>query len=345
MKTKLIYVLTSAPDNNYCEQALMSVFTARHHNPDAYILLIVDDLTDKLFVGVRTEILNYISEKLVIPLNSNMSLMERSRWLKTSVRNLVQGDLLFIDCDTLITRSLENIDNCTYELGAVLESHLPIKEFNKLLYEQLEKNSKLLDWDAKKENYYFSSGVIFAKDSEKNKLFFEKWNSYWFEGTKKGVKIDQPSFAKANIELNRPIQKLDDIWNCVMYTHPTFDRDAKILHFCSFRNMSYVFSDQFLNKVNQSGVNANDFVKYSILNPYASYIPFDNAIYRFKLHDYFLLFKNIHKTSKLLSRHLEASFDDFLYATGIEKYIKSLFGAESPQYKQVSKIKFTRPKR
>ncbi|MFA4851503.1 MAG: hypothetical protein WC974_09245 [Thermoplasmata archaeon] len=32
-------------------------------------------------------------------------------------------------------------------------------------------------------------------------------------------------------------------------------------------------------------------------------------------------------------------------ALEVKKYIKSLFGAESPQYKQVSKIKFTRPKR
>ena len=121
MNTKLVYVLTCAPDHYFIEQALLSVYTARYYNPDATIVLIVDDLTDKLLVGIRAEILEYISEKKVKILPKEMSMMQRSRWLKTSVRNIIDGDFLFIDCDTLIARSLLEIDTIPYELSAVLD--------------------------------------------------------------------------------------------------------------------------------------------------------------------------------------------------------------------------------
>ena len=44
MNTKLVYVLTSASDKHYIEQALMAVYSARHWNPDAHIVLVVDDI-------------------------------------------------------------------------------------------------------------------------------------------------------------------------------------------------------------------------------------------------------------------------------------------------------------
>ena len=65
MKTKLVYVLTCAPEATYIEQALMAVFSARHWNPDAHIVLIVDEKTDRLLIGNRGRILQYITEKIV----------------------------------------------------------------------------------------------------------------------------------------------------------------------------------------------------------------------------------------------------------------------------------------
>jgi len=323
MNTKLVYVLTSAPEHNYIEQALLSVFTARYHNPDASIVLITDDRTNELLKGQRGEILDYISEKIVVPLPEEMSPMLRSRQLKTSVRNLIEGDFLFIDCDTLITRPLNEIDNFPFEMGAVLESHLPIGLFINSLYEKVEKNARLLGWSIQNEKNYFSSGVIYVKDTLNNRLFYKKWNHFWNEGLKKGVMIDQPSFAKTNIESGYPVQLLDNRWNCVMYTHPLFDREAYILHFCSFRNMSYIFAEKFLEKVRQQGIKNNSFVQYSILHPHYSYLPFENAIYRYKPKDYIRMAKEIRQTAKLLKENLD--FDDYMPSSGIYRYAGKCF--------------------
>ena len=130
MTTKLVYVLTCAPEKHYIEQALIAVFSARYWNPNAHIVLLVDDLTDQLFVGKRAQILDFLTEKIVVPFeDATLSPMYRSRWIKTSVRQLVKGDFMFVDCDTVVCKSLSDIDTFDCEVGAVLESHLLVEDF------------------------------------------------------------------------------------------------------------------------------------------------------------------------------------------------------------------------
>lgn len=155
MKTKLVYVLTCAAEAYYIEQALMSIYTARHYNPEAQIILITDDLTDGLLCGTRGQLLRYITEKVVVPFeDASLSMMYRSRWLKTSVRGLISGDFLFIDTDTIINGSLASIDFCGANVAAVWESHLPVAQFNAAMVEEIRPKAQALGWDIDKEEYY-----------------------------------------------------------------------------------------------------------------------------------------------------------------------------------------------
>ena len=325
MKTKLVYVLTSTLDNNYIEQALLSIYTARFHNPYANIILIVDDLTNTLFVGTRAEILNYISEKIVVELPEGMTMMLRSRWLKTSVRNIIEGDFLFIDCDTIITQPLAEIDSFKIDFGAVLDSHLLLSESNRDIYKKVISNATVLDWNISKSDKYFNSGVMFVKDVPQNRFFFERWHSEWKEGVILGISIDQPSFAKVNILFNYPVCEIDGTWNSLVFTQSEFAKNGKILHFWSYRNMSYIFNKHFLNKVKLEGVKRNEFILYSILHPNNSYLPFDNSIFHYDLVDYFKMIFTIRKVAKLISIHLENDYNDYISTSGIDSYIKKLF--------------------
>ena len=80
MKTRLVYVLTCAPEGCFIEQALLAIWSARYHNPSAHIILIVDDKTDGLITGGRNELLKYISEKTVIPFDDDKPMVYRSYW-------------------------------------------------------------------------------------------------------------------------------------------------------------------------------------------------------------------------------------------------------------------------
>lgn len=278
MQTKLVYVLTCAPEATYIEQALMSVFSARHYNPDATIVLMVDDKTDALITGNRGEILKYISDKVVVPFaDESLTPMYRSRWIKTQVRQLIKGDFMFVDCDTITQRPLADIDDFDCEVGAVLESHLPVKEFNDSLYQGAKKLTATIGVDIDAEQLYFSSGVLLVRDTKKTHKLYELWHQFWKDGNEIGLKIDQPSLAKANREVGHIIEQIPDTYNCILFTRPIFIRDALILHIAAYQNPSFLFTKQVLDYVRENGI-GNEWLQKMILNPCATIMPFDYII-------------------------------------------------------------------
>ena len=128
MKTKIIYVLVSNENDCYLEQALVSIYSLRLYNPDANLLLLVDEETSRtLENGIRKLILNYVSKLVIVDVPFHYSKQQKSRYIKTSLRSQVIGDFLFIDCDTIINEELKDIDNLSCEIAAVPDCHLSIK--------------------------------------------------------------------------------------------------------------------------------------------------------------------------------------------------------------------------
>ena len=309
MKTKLVYVLTCAPDATYIEQALMAVWSARHWNPDAHIVLMTDDKTDALLTGKRGEINNYISEKIVVPFeDASLTPMYRSRWIKTQVRQMIDGDFLFVDSDTICQRSLSDIDNFECEVGAVLESHLPVNEFCEALHKTAQNLCATIGVDIGAEQFYFSSGVLLVRDTENTHRLYELWHLYWKEGIEKGRKIDQPSLAKANREMGHIFKQMPDTYNCILFTRPPFVRDAHILHIAAYQNPSFLFTDKVLNYVRENGIE-NEWLQKMILNPCATMMPFDYNIKHSTNKDRRLWRKELTEAWKGYGETIDATFD------------------------------------
>ena len=278
MKTKLVYVLTCAPEATFVEQALMAVYSARYYNPNAYIVLIVDDLTDQLFTGSRAEILKHISEKLVVSFDdASLTPMYRSRWIKTSVRQLIEGDMIFIDCDTICQRPLNEIDTFECEVGAVPDSHLHIADFCESLMDTTTRRLTAIGMDVDKEEIYYSSGVIYAKDTPIAHKIYELWHAYWLQSCAIGMPNDQPSFAKANSDAGHPICTIPDSYNCIVFTQPPFMYEAHILHISSYRNPSFLYTERVLRFAKEVGM-SNEWLCKMALHPCATIMPFDYNI-------------------------------------------------------------------
>ena len=117
MKTKIVYVVISDEDDYYLEQALVSVYSVRLYNPNSQILLLIDSETNATIVGKREAILQYVSQKIVIDVPKQYSKMQKSRFLKTTLRQYIEGDFLFIDSDTIITGDLSDIDDISFDIA------------------------------------------------------------------------------------------------------------------------------------------------------------------------------------------------------------------------------------
>ena len=307
MKTKLVYVLTCSHDNDYIEQALMAAYSARYHNPDAHIVLLTDDKTDELLVGVRGELLNYVSEKIVVPFDADKNMHYRSRWLKTSVRKLIKGDYLFIDCDTITMCNLSHIEQIDAEIAMVRDENVNIADEDYAAARPMIENCQKIGFDVTNEKYYFNSGVMYVRDTEMTHKLYERWHELWQEGVENGINLDQPTFAKANYDMGHPVVLLEDRWNCIVPSQIDEIYSAYILHF--WHSKSFLYTRKVMQYVRENGL--TEFVKYYIMHPTETFLPSDNRVYSYTCSKFNYFYKTLLHTMRMYAKTIDASFADF----------------------------------
>ena len=91
-----------------------------------------------LYEVVKTKIVYAVvsDEKAVVNVPEHYNKVQTSRYLKTSLRQTVEGDFLFIDSDTIITDSLADADSLTGNVMMVLDYHVSLQQRNSLAEQQ-----------------------------------------------------------------------------------------------------------------------------------------------------------------------------------------------------------------
>lgn len=281
MKTKILYVLVSSEKDFYLEQAYISMYSAKFYMQNVHIVLLVDDLTEQSFVGKRKGMLRYADEVVVVKLDKNLTGKKRSRMLKTSFRKYVNGDVLFIDCDTIIVRSLDEIDNHDNNIEVCRDLHTTL-QLNPVRDSMIQRDMKLIGCQYNNNDPYYNSGVMYVKDNEISHKFFSSWYDNYMKGYEKGVSMDQPSLAITNVQQGYVIKQLYDSWNCQLCRGVKYLNEARIIHYLgtnkSDKDENTFFSlcnASVILKIKESGEIPNT-VKEVVANPFKG-IP-DNTV-------------------------------------------------------------------
>jgi hypothetical protein len=226
MKTKLVYVVTSSLDDIYWEEAWVSAWSARYHNPDAHIALVCDKETlDSARKSYRAKSLELFDETITVDFDPDISQKQRSRWLKTNLREYIRGDFLFIDSDTVITDSLNEIDDWNFDIGMVYDNHCrSISSYMEKCYEKAYKQVYPVDMP------YYNSGVMFVKDNEKTNAFFHQWHQNWCGLGDIVEYTDQTPLARTVTEYGHLITEISGVYNCQISLSIKYLHQAKIIH-------------------------------------------------------------------------------------------------------------------
>lgn len=223
MRTQIVYVVVSGTESIYAEQAWASAWSLRQHTPNAHITLCCDEDTVKFIRQALPQMLNVIDELKSVAIDGSYTAMQRSRWLKTNLRRLIEGDFLFIDTDTLVTADLSGIDDMSCSIGAVADLHKPLSEGG------------------------FNSGVLYVKDDAAAHHLFELWHTQWKENATHGINFDQPALWAVCDALGEGcITELGGEWNVQIELNINYLSSAKIVHF--FRKFRFESSHPFFNK-------------------------------------------------------------------------------------------------
>jgi len=256
-----LYILTSTPNDFYYEQFLLSITSLKIKMPDADITLLCDSNTKRNLTGRRSEYKKIVRETVTAEAPTELTQVEVSRWLKTSMRRLVQGDFLFIDCDTIITDDLSSIINASTEnqmkFSACLDKHLPIDCHNNKNF--IIGNDKRLRFSSYTNNRHYNSGVIYCADTAESHKIFDRWHELWLYSKSKNIVRDQPSFNAAIYENQAYFTELDGTWNCqIAYNGLSFLSESKIIHYFAtdhiFVESPFLFArDSFLKQIKETG--------------------------------------------------------------------------------------------
>lgn len=267
MQTTIVYILVSSRKDLYLEQLWCSLYSVRLHNPEARIVLMTDDNTAQSLVGNRAKIKEYLSEVKVIDVPAEYSPKERSRYIKTTFRSCLKGNLLFMDTDTIIADDLSSIDLIDEDVACVLDLHAPLsqlKEKNQIRQRMIE----LFGLDVSQESNYFNSGVLFVKDTPKVQKLFEQWHKNWKHSAfEKNTCLDQPALMASNIACGHVIKELPGIWNCQVLGSIQYLHHAKVIHFFNVHwegkhEFSPFFDEETYQQIKKLGDIPNEIKKY-----------------------------------------------------------------------------------
>lgn len=263
---KFVYVLISNENDFLAEQALVSMFSLKYFNPDSNIILYTDKESSNYLKETKNKILKFIDEIIIVNVPIHLSQKQRSRYIKTSLRFMREGDFIYIDCDTVICGSLNEMFKTNYQMGAVLDNHGLLYNF------QYNDYIKKVNHSYIKFNHYFNAGVLFVKDTTFTRNFFVDWHNLWLKDLQLyNYDSDQPSFNIINHKYNL-IHVLSPIYNC-HYIIPDKENDviegALILHYITSLPFIQIFfpirERKFLNKLRINGLSEE--LKTIILNP------------------------------------------------------------------------------
>lgn len=235
MNTKIVYVAVSDEEDLYLEETFVSIYSLRLHNPKAVVYLVVDEKTDSTIRGKRSGILKYVDHKIVVPIQEPYNKVERSRYLKTRLREYIQGVFFYLDSDTVVVEDLSELDKLQCDIAAVISDHVPVNVYYDFCGNNVKKYARQEGWKCAGNIPYFNGGALFVKDSELAHSFYKDWHSRWKDCLQKyGRHNDQPPLAWVNEKYNYVITELPGIWNCQILTFSLpFIHEAKIIHYFS----------------------------------------------------------------------------------------------------------------
>ena len=263
---KYVYVLTSTLDDLYYEQALMSVYSLRKHNPSAAIVVLVDNKTNATLTEAnkRAALRTYVSQIISIDFADDVPNVDRSRLIKTTIPTYVSGSFLYIDCDTIICDDISEIEHVDATTGGVLDGHVLLNDHVHKDY-FLARDKKLGFSGTARLGANINGGLILAKaDTKEQKAetdeLFRQWNELWrYSAYTKHDKHDQSALNEANWRTGLHMKLLDGIWNCQpSHGGLAFLKDAKIIHYYSseFSGRHYIPYYKLADKALQNRIKA-----------------------------------------------------------------------------------------
>jgi hypothetical protein len=224
---KVAYVLAYDGAGPYADMVFASASMVQALHPDLERCLVADPRTIDVLEQADPELLQ-LFDTVAIAREVSGPVKQRSRELKIRLRQMLAGDLIYLDGDTLPLRPFAEL--ATFD-GELLGAHdriaaLPVPHIP-FWYEPLFRR---LGWQYPPDRY-LNVGVLYLRDVPRIHALAAEWLARWQASAAVGCVNDQPAFNAAVQALGVEVGILPVSYNAMVTVSARFARGAKILHF------------------------------------------------------------------------------------------------------------------
>ena len=242
MSYSCCYVLTDDETLQFYNQMMVSLSSLRYTGFAGKVYIVSDQETATLLNARYTELEELSAELVTVNIQDDYYQIEKSRYLKTSLRKYIKGDALYIDTDTIFVACLPEVISDS-ELAMAQDRNGLDDKTSYTWHKTLSDQCRLELPDGM--NQFFNAGVIWMRDTPSVNLFFSQWHALWKKLLSLGVFNDQISLHHLYKSSNQEIQLLDNRYN-VQIGQPYFSlpmiTNAYILHMYNNQCDSPVYS-------------------------------------------------------------------------------------------------------
>lgn len=217
-------------DAHYADLLAISALCVKRLHPAARITVLTDDESRQNVAGALRS-LSRIEPNIRSVGRFDGSPRLRSRFVKTQCRNVIRGDFLYLDCDTVAVGDLGDLFRCGGPLGAAIDRNCvdPDGGFPAWVIPDFER----LGWKHP-TRFYLNGGVVFWKECPEARELGRLWHENWLKYTTTvDNPADQPAFNHSLSALNIEPKIIDDAFNARVGISAEFARGARLYHLLS----------------------------------------------------------------------------------------------------------------
>ena len=225
---KIIYVITSAGRDAYTAMTRVSAASLRMTNPQARVAVACDRETDRAVRAAQDPLLGDVDEWLAFETPPGEAAF-RNRFLKTSLRQRVSGEYLFLDSDTVVRDALSAVFRMPGDLAAA-PNHSR-ENISGQIWEGDVATLAEMGWTTDPA-LYVNGGVMRVSDSDGARRFYRLWHEKWLASYRQLRKHnDQPGLNAAIHEARIECARLPVRYNAQIGAYPVAMRDAAVWHY------------------------------------------------------------------------------------------------------------------
>ncbi len=227
------YVLTTTARDLFADMTYVSAVFLRYAHPEAKIICLCDAPSHRAIEEARHPLLEVVDRAEAVEAPHGTP-MYRNRSVKTRMRQILDGDFVYIDADALVVDRIDEMLACPAPMAAIPNFNgtgdsSEITDGERAVFEKM-------NWPLPRRPY-INGGVLLLRDCEPTRRFTSLWHEKWLACCPRADENDQTSLNSALADSGIDYEVLGNRFNAQVNWRPSICRESvAVWHFYSSQN-------------------------------------------------------------------------------------------------------------